>query len=140
MSQVNEKSRLHPNVFKVPIDKVRMGYYSDKYFTRYVEVLKKDNRNVSVTYQFFPRGDCVVVGIDEALAILRFGAGYYKDEERAKELFDEILKLEKVHTRCFNQDGQRRIIKTYFEEMGYKNDFEQFMGRQMGRNRSKSAL
>jgi len=136
---VNEKSRLHPNVFKVPIDKVRMGYYSDKYFTRYVEVLKKDNRNVSVTYQFFPRGDCVVVGIDEALAILRFGAGYYKDEERAKELFDEILKLERSI-----QDASTRMDKdellTYFEEMGYKNDFEQFMGRQMGRNRSKSAL
>lgn len=106
MSQVNDKSRLHPNVFKVPIDKVRMGYYSDKYFTRYVEVLKKDNRNVSVTYQFFPRGDCVVVGIDEALAILRFGAGYYKDEERAKELFDEILKLERSI-----QDASTRMDK-----------------------------
>ncbi|KAF2955597.1 nicotinate phosphoribosyltransferase [Marinitoga sp. 38H-ov] len=88
--------RLHPKIFKVPIDRIRMGYYSDKYFTRYVEVLKKDNRHVNVLYQYFPRQDCVVVGIDEALAILRFGTGYYKDEEKANELFNEILDLEKA--------------------------------------------
>lgn len=88
--------RLHPKVFKVPIDRIRMGYYSDKYFTRYVEVLKKDNRHVNALYQFFPRKDCVVVGIDEALAILRFGTGYYKNEEKANELFNQILNLEKA--------------------------------------------
>jgi len=39
---MDEKSmRLHPKVFKVAIDRIRMGYYSDKYFTRYVEVLKR---------------------------------------------------------------------------------------------------
>ncbi len=54
------KKRLHPNLFKVPIDKVRMGYYSDKYFTRYVEVLKKDKKNVTVTYQFFFLGGEIV--------------------------------------------------------------------------------
>lgn len=88
--------RLHPKIFKVPIDRIRMGYYSDKYFTRYVEVLKKDNRHINVLYQYFPRKDCVVVGIDEALAILRFGTGYYKNEERANELFNQIMDLEKA--------------------------------------------
>jgi nicotinate phosphoribosyltransferase len=88
--------RLHPKIFKVPIDRIRMGYYSDKYFTRYVEVLKKDNRHINVLYQYFPRKDCVVVGIDEALAILRFGTGYYKNEEKANELFNQIMDLEKA--------------------------------------------
>ncbi|PNR95287.1 nicotinate phosphoribosyltransferase [Petrotoga sp. 9PWA.NaAc.5.4] len=106
MSQNNSAKRLHPNLFKVPIDKVRMGYYTDKYFTRYVEVLKKDNRKVNVTYQFFPRSDCVVVGIDEALAILRFGTGYYKDEKKAVELFNEILRIEKAI-----QDASTRMDK-----------------------------
>ena len=87
--------RLHPKIFKVPIDRIRNGYYSDIYFTRFVEVLKKDQRSVRVLYQFFPRKDAVIVGIDEALAILRYGTGYYKDEERAKALFEELLLMEK---------------------------------------------
>ncbi|MCD6450169.1 MAG: nicotinate phosphoribosyltransferase [Thermotogaceae bacterium] len=87
--------RLHPKIFKVPIDKIRNGYYSDIYFARFVEVLKKDQRAVRVLYQFFPRKDAVVVGIDEALAILRYGTGYYKDEEKARVLFEELLSIDK---------------------------------------------
>lgn len=90
-----EKCRLDPRVFKVPIDKMRAGYYSDKYFTRLVEVLKKAERSSRVLYQFFPRRDAVIVGIDEALAILRFGTGYYNDENRAKVLFEKVLDIEK---------------------------------------------
>jgi hypothetical protein len=51
-----ERLRLDPRVFKVPIDKMRAGYYSDKYFTRLVEVLKCANKNTRVLYQFFPEG------------------------------------------------------------------------------------
>ena len=87
--------RLDPRVFKVPIDRIRNGYYSDIYFLNYVKVLKKDNRHPRVFYQFFPRKDAVIVGIDEALAILKFGTGYYKDEEKARDLFEKILDLEK---------------------------------------------
>ncbi len=87
--------RLDPRVFKVPIDRIRAGYYSDKYFTRYVEVLKKDNHHPRVLYQFFPRKDAVIVGIDEALAILKLCTGYFKDEERAQRLFDELLTAER---------------------------------------------
>jgi nicotinate phosphoribosyltransferase len=87
--------RLHPKVFKLPIDKIRMGYYSDKYFTRYVEILKKDNHHPKVYYQFFPRQDAVVCGIDEALAILKYCTGYYKDQEKANEIFSEMIKIDK---------------------------------------------
>ncbi|MFW6121440.1 MAG: nicotinate phosphoribosyltransferase [Petrotogales bacterium] len=89
------KKRLDPRIFKVPIDKIRTGYYSDKYFTRFTEVLKKDGKKTDVLYQFFPRKDAIVVGIDEALAILRFGTGYYKNPDKANELFNEILEIEK---------------------------------------------
>lgn len=88
-------TRLDPRVFKVPIDKMRSGYYSDKYFTRLVEVLKSAGVNRRVLYQFFPRRDAVVVGIDEALAILRFGTGYYSDETRAREISEEIIEIER---------------------------------------------
>lgn len=89
------KKRLDPRIFKVPIDKIRAGYYSDKYFTRYVEVLKRADKSSEVLYQYFPRNDTIVVGIDEALAILRFGTGYYKDEAKANELFEKILEVER---------------------------------------------
>lgn len=87
--------RLDPRVFKVPIDRIRAGYYSDKYFTRYVEVLKKDDHHPRVLYQYFPRRDAVIVGIDEALAILKLCTGYYKNEEKAARLFDELLGAER---------------------------------------------
>jgi nicotinate phosphoribosyltransferase len=87
--------RLDPRVFKVPIDRIRAGYYSDKYFTRYTEVLKKDNYHPRVLYQFFPRKDAVIVGIDEALAILKLCTGYFKDEDKAQSLFGELLVAER---------------------------------------------
>ncbi len=52
-----DKRRIDPRVFKVPIDKMRAGYYSDKYFTRLVEVLKKADKKSRVLYQLFPRRD-----------------------------------------------------------------------------------
>ncbi len=87
--------RLDPKVFKVPIDRIRAGYYSDKYFTKYIEVLKKDNYSPRVLYQFFPRRDAVIVGIDEALAILKMCTGYFKNEERAQRIFQDLLNAER---------------------------------------------
>lgn len=89
-----QQGRLAPHVFKVPIERVRAGYYSDKYFTRYVDILRKDNVRRQVLYQFFPRSDSVVAGIDEACAILRCGTGYYTDEEQARQLFLQLLAVE----------------------------------------------
>ncbi|QTA38776.1 nicotinate phosphoribosyltransferase [Thermosipho ferrireducens] len=97
-------TRLHPKVFKVPIDRIRMGYYSDKYFTRYVEILKKDNRHPRVYYQFFPRQNATICGIDEALAILKYCTGYYENEERASSLFEEIIKIDKA-MQSFSVEG-----------------------------------
>lgn len=99
--------RLDPRVFKVPIDRIRAGYYSDKYFTRYTEVLKKDNYHPRVLYQFFPRKDAVIVGIDEALAILKLCTGYFKDEDKALSLFDELLVAERdLQNAVFDMDRE----------------------------------
>ncbi len=87
--------RLDPRIFKVPIDRIRAGYYSDKYFLRYVEVLKRDNHHPKVLYQYFPRKDAVIVGIDEALAIVKLCTGYYKNENKAEKLFKELLGAER---------------------------------------------
>jgi len=104
------KTRLDPRVFKVPIDKMRSGYYSDKYFTRLVEVLKSAGVSRRVLYQFFPRRDAVIVGIDEALAILRFGTGYYSDETRAREISEEIIELERsINHAAWDMDRESLI-------------------------------
>ncbi|HOJ89390.1 MAG TPA: nicotinate phosphoribosyltransferase [Pseudothermotoga sp.] len=107
--------RLDPKVFKVPIDRIRNNYYSDIYFTRYVEVLKKDKRNPNVLYQFFPRKDCVVVGLDEALAILKFATGYYRDEEKAKEIFKQTLTLDKA-IQAASVDMRTDLVLDYTEK------------------------
>ena len=63
--------RLKPGVFKLPVAKIRSGWYSDKYFVRTREILKKDNNHVPVLMQVFTRKPGVVCGIDEAIAVLR---------------------------------------------------------------------
>lgn len=95
-----EKTRLAPYVFKVPIERVRAGYYADKYFTRYVDILRKDNLHQKVVYQIFPRADAVVAGLDEACAILRCGTGYYTDEGKAASLFRDLLQIENELARA----------------------------------------
>ena len=87
--------RLHPKTFKVPIDRIRNCYYSDIYFTHYVDILKKADKHPNVLYQFFPRADGVVCGLDEAIAILKYCTGYYKDERIARGLFEKTMKLDK---------------------------------------------
>jgi len=62
--------RLPPQVFDLPVEKIKKGWYSDKYFVRTKDVLIKDNHHSSVLMQVFPRQDGVLCGIDEAIAIL----------------------------------------------------------------------
>jgi len=107
--------RLSPGVFKLPIDRLRAGYYSDKYFTRFVEVLKKSDYHPQVLYQFFPRGDACIVGLDEAVAILRTCTGYYKDENRANALFSQIMDIErKLQMATYEMD--RETMEESFKE------------------------
>ena len=88
------KTRPNPKVFKVPIDKIRAGYYSDKYFLRVSEILRKEAYNPDVLYQFFVRKPAVVVGLDEALAILQYCTGYYTDENQAWQLYQELREIQ----------------------------------------------
>jgi nicotinate phosphoribosyltransferase len=89
-----QKTRLEPNVFKVPIDKIRAGYYADKYFLRVSEILRKEQHNPRVLYQFFVRKPAVVVGLDEAAAILKSCTGYYQDEAKANALYRDLREIQ----------------------------------------------
>ena len=72
-------TRLAPEIFDLPVEKVRNGYYAAVYFNRTKQIVESDPAlNKIVTMQVFQRNDgAVVCGADEAIAILKVGAGYY---------------------------------------------------------------
>ncbi|PYP76311.1 MAG: quinolinate phosphoribosyl transferase [Gemmatimonadetes bacterium] len=65
------KQRLDPAIFHLPVEKMREGYYSDKYFVRTRELLLKDDHRPCVTMQVFGKSHAFLGGIDEAIAILK---------------------------------------------------------------------
>jgi nicotinate phosphoribosyltransferase len=65
------RSRLDQNVFELPVEKIRDGYYSDAYFNHARSALLADERRPRVLVQVFQRKHAVLGGMDEAIAILR---------------------------------------------------------------------
>jgi nicotinate phosphoribosyltransferase len=63
--------RVPPERFNLPLDKMREGYYSDKYFVRTREVLQRTGRNPAVTMQVFQKQLAYLGGVDEAIAVLK---------------------------------------------------------------------
>jgi len=68
---IRHAERLDPSIFAFPVEKMRSGYYSDKYFVRTREQLLAGGTNPSVTMQVFQKRNAVVAGTDEAIAILK---------------------------------------------------------------------
>lgn len=68
------RPRLDPEIFNLPVDKMRSGYYSDKYFVRARETLVADGYRPRVTMQVFGKQHAYLGGIDEAVAILKLCA------------------------------------------------------------------
>ncbi|HEY2434302.1 MAG TPA: hypothetical protein VGI12_16615 [Vicinamibacterales bacterium] len=64
-------ARVPPERFALPVDRLRSGYYSDKYFVRTRDVLIGSGRDPVVTIQVFQKQEAWVGGIDEAIAILK---------------------------------------------------------------------
>lgn len=68
------RSRLDPSIFNLPVEKMRAGYYSDKYFVRAREILLADHYRPRVTMQVFGKSRAFLGGMDEAIAILKLCA------------------------------------------------------------------
>ncbi len=81
------RRRLDPEVFNLPVAKMRDGYYSDKYFVRAREILRADGYRPRVTMQVFGKAHAFLGGIDEAIAILRLCAIDWPELE-VKALYD----------------------------------------------------
>ena len=60
-----------PERFQLPVDRIRDGYYSDKYFVRTRDVLAATSRHPRVTMQVFQKQQAWLGGVDEAIAILK---------------------------------------------------------------------
>jgi nicotinate phosphoribosyltransferase len=114
---VFDRRRLSSSVFKLDIDRMRRGWYSDKYFINVARTLAElagqgyrfggrapdlsdldvdlrsiDVGNIEVEMQCFPRRQpsCVVVGVDKALAMLALATGYEDEQGRFVNTFAKM--------------------------------------------------
>ncbi|MDQ6607131.1 MAG: quinolinate phosphoribosyl transferase [Actinomycetota bacterium] len=67
--------RLHPDIFRLPVDRIRAGYYSDAYFVYTKRLLEEEGHHPRVMMQVFQKEQSLLGGIDEAIAILRLCTG-----------------------------------------------------------------
>ena len=108
MATQASRTRLAPSVFRLPVERIRAGYYTDAYFNLAKQLLEAENRHPAVTMQVFQKEESVLGGIDEAIAVLKqcagsfpqggFDPGWEKLEVHALNEGDEIAPLETVMT------------------------------------------
>jgi nicotinate phosphoribosyltransferase len=72
-------ARLDPAIFRLPVDRIRAGYYSDAYFVYTKTLLETEGEHPHITLQVFQKEDSILGGIDEAIAILKTCAGRMVD-------------------------------------------------------------
>src|SRR5919204_1292459 len=102
------QARLDPSVFRLPVERIREGYYSDAYFNFTKQLLEESGRHPRVTMQVFQKHDSVLGGIDEAIAVLKQCSGRHTNsgwepgwdelEVHALHEGDEIAPYETVMT------------------------------------------
>jgi nicotinate phosphoribosyltransferase len=142
------KSRLTNETFKLDIERMRTGWYSDKYFVNINAMLtalaregytyrgKKNNLpaglsaeglavgDIEVEMQWFTRraGTTIVVGVDKALAMLRHCSGYFENGnfiETADRL--EVWAVQDGET--VHSDGNPLHVQPVLKVRGRYRDF-----------------
>jgi len=101
-------ARLPSETFRLPVARIREGYYSDQYFNLTRELLEAEDRHPRVLMQVFQKERSILGGIDEAIAIVRECSGRHVDggwqngwdelDVRALDEGDEIAPDETVMT------------------------------------------
>ncbi len=87
---VTERERLAPEVFRLPVEKIREGYYSDVYFNYAKATLELDDRHPRVLMQVFQRKPSILGGIDEAIAVVRQCAGRRRPDGSWEDGWDQL--------------------------------------------------
>lgn len=144
---VFNQERLTNQQMQLDIARIRQGYYSDKYFENVVTVLEGarqaglqfDGRgprplavdptgesigDVMVEAQFFHRRapHVIAAGVDAALAILRYGTGYFEGDTFIETW--QHLEVEAVHDGALvAYDGDPSAVKPVLRVRGRYRDF-----------------
>jgi nicotinate phosphoribosyltransferase len=71
MATKAQRERLDPEVFRLPAERIREGYYTDAYFNLTRQLLVETGHRPAVTMQVFQKERSVLGGIDEAIAVLK---------------------------------------------------------------------
>jgi nicotinate phosphoribosyltransferase len=80
MATTPVRDRLSPSIFRLPVERIRDGYYSDAYFVQTKRLLELDDHHPRVLMQVFQKETSILGGIDEAIAILKECSGYRRDD------------------------------------------------------------
>ncbi|HET8527782.1 MAG TPA: hypothetical protein VFL60_02640 [Gaiellaceae bacterium] len=107
MAQTTRRTRLDPQLFDLPVEKMRAGWYSDAYFNHTRDTLLQDGRHPHVVMQVFQKRHAWLGGMDEAIAILKL----------CSDGFDGLA-IRALH------DGDR--IEPYEPVMHIEGDYTQF--------------
>ncbi|HTX33252.1 MAG TPA: quinolinate phosphoribosyl transferase [Solirubrobacteraceae bacterium] len=107
-TQASTRRRLDPDIFRLPVERIRGGYYSDAYFVYTKQLLETEDYHPRVTMQVFQKHESLLGGIDEAIAVLKlcsghgdhgtWVSGWEELEVNALHEGDEISPLETVMT------------------------------------------
>jgi nicotinate phosphoribosyltransferase len=96
---IETRRRLPPDVFDLPVEKMRAGWYTDAYFNHTRAALLHDGRHPRVVMQVFQKNTAYLGGMDEAIAILKLCAEDFGAlEVRALHDGDRIEPYETVMT------------------------------------------
>jgi nicotinate phosphoribosyltransferase len=81
------RRRLPPEIFDLPVEKMRAGWYTDAYFNHARDTLLRDGRRPHVVMQVFQKKHSWLGGMDEAIAILKLCVREL-DELEIRALYD----------------------------------------------------
>lgn len=143
-------SRLSNATFKLDVERMRTGWYSDKYFVNIAQTLQvlSDNGyrfagqspilnqlgidpatlltgDIEVEMQFFTRRQprALVAGVDKALSMLRHCTGYWAEGGRFVPTWDK-LRVEAVQDGVFTSyNGDPRRVQPALRVRGRYRDF-----------------
>ena len=100
------RERLAPEVFELPVERIRAGHYTDAYFNHARSALLADGRAARVLVQVFQKKHALLCGMDEALAIIRLCSHDWEELELralhdgdAIEPWETVLTVEGDYTR-----------------------------------------
>ncbi|HLE29246.1 MAG TPA: nicotinate phosphoribosyltransferase [Anaerolineales bacterium] len=142
-----DRKRLTNATFKLDVERMRLGWYSDKYFENIGAMLRQlsaegyryvgpaphlpagdpagvETGEMHVEMQWFTRrpGATVVVGVDKAIEMLRYGAGYFEGE-RFMCTWDQ-LEVEAVHDGALvKYNGDPTQVQPAMRARGRYRDF-----------------